>query len=103
MWRVVLSRQVQVRRLVGVNRRVVRVEGVQVCDWVVDGFVVLVVWEEMLELWDRRDEMSWLWSWLWEGKDKMRWGVEGELYLSSFSFVKVMWTRENSRVFLEAS
>jgi hypothetical protein len=36
-----------VRRLVGVKRRVVRVEGVQVSEWVVDGFVMLMVGEKI--------------------------------------------------------
>jgi hypothetical protein len=51
MKRVVLSLQVQERRLVGVKRRVVRVEGVQVLEWRVGRFVMLVVGEEVLGLW----------------------------------------------------
>jgi hypothetical protein len=51
MKRVVLSLQVQERRLVGVKRRVVRVEGVQVLEWGVGRFVMLVVGEEVLGLW----------------------------------------------------
>jgi hypothetical protein len=63
MKRVVLSVQVQVSRLVGVKRRVVRVEGVQVWHWRLGGFVMLMGWKEMLwlSLWERRDE---------------RWGLE---------------------------